>query len=123
LEELRDHLTSLRSVPIVVIHGTPGVGKTVLAVHLAHQLKPAFPGGQLYANLRGADVESALDPGVIVGQFLLALGVKKEDIPTQMPLPSIIGPYWIAARSLSCWTMPLAQRRWSRCFLVMAAAW
>ena len=40
-------------VVVSAIGGTAGVGKTALAVHAAHQLLEQFPGGHLYADLRG----------------------------------------------------------------------
>jgi hypothetical protein len=42
---------------IVAIDGSPGVGKSALAVHLAHQLCEHFPDAQLFANLRGDEGE------------------------------------------------------------------
>ena len=70
-------------VVVVTISGTAGVGKTVLAVHAAHRLLPQFPGGQLYADLRGfaAAGQVALDPGEVLGVFLRRLGVSAEEIP------------------------------------------
>jgi hypothetical protein len=61
-----------QAVVIAVIAGKPGVGKSALAIHLAHQLVPAFPDGQLYVNLRGAG-RQRLAPAVVLGQFLHAL--------------------------------------------------
>ena len=45
---------------VIVIEGTAGVGKTTLALHLAHALSDRFPDGQLYVNMRGFD--HAVDP-------------------------------------------------------------
>src|SRR5262249_20931793 len=60
--------------------GTAGVGKTTLAVHVAHQLRPKFPDGQLYVNLRGAEAQ-ALAPAEVLGRFLRALGVDGRCLP------------------------------------------
>ena len=38
---------------IVVIDGMAGVGKTALAVHLAHKMTPWFPDGQVFLRLYG----------------------------------------------------------------------
>ena len=42
------------AAPVLGVHGPPGVGKTALAVHIGHQVRRAFPDGQLFADLRGA---------------------------------------------------------------------
>jgi hypothetical protein len=44
-----------RAVAVTSVVGKPGVGKSALAIHLAHQLADQFPDGRLYVNLRGAD--------------------------------------------------------------------
>jgi tetratricopeptide (TPR) repeat protein len=64
----------------VVLSGSPGVGKTALAVHIAHTLAPDYPDGQLYARLRGADARS-LSADAVIADFLRALGVAGSAIP------------------------------------------
>ncbi|MGI5216169.1 BTAD domain-containing putative transcriptional regulator [Plantactinospora sp. CA-290183] len=61
-------------VPIVVLVGQPGVGKTALAVRLGHRMRTDFPDGQLFADLGGARPVPA-DPAEIVAAMLRALGV------------------------------------------------
>jgi DNA-binding SARP family transcriptional activator len=73
--------------PVVVsIGGTAGVGKTALAVHWAHRIKPQFPDGQLYVDLRGFDPAGpAMDPAEAVRGFIEALGVPGHSIPESAP--------------------------------------
>jgi len=40
-------------VPVTIVDGMPGAGKTALVVHAAHRLCPAFPDGQLFVSLAG----------------------------------------------------------------------
>ncbi|MFG1917354.1 BTAD domain-containing putative transcriptional regulator [Micromonospora sp. NPDC048898] len=71
---------------IAALSGTPGVGKTTLAVHWAHQVADRFPDGQLYVNLRGFDAGGAvLDPADAIRGFLDALGVPVERVPAGLP--------------------------------------
>lgn len=81
LDAIREHLTEgPEPVPISVVTGTAGVGKTTLAVHAAHQLSDQFPDGQLYVNLRGVGAQP-LDPAGVLARFLRALGVDGSAIP------------------------------------------
>jgi DNA-binding SARP family transcriptional activator len=68
-------LGSAGGVPIAVIDGMPGVGKTALAVHVAHRLAPSFPDAQLQVELGEAA------PGEILDRLLRAIGVADEAIP------------------------------------------
>ncbi|KAB2344499.1 AfsR/SARP family transcriptional regulator [Actinomadura rudentiformis] len=65
---------------ISVINGMPGVGKTALAVHAAHRIRPAFGGGLLYADLKGSS-NAARDPAEVIHSFLRALGFPRDQIP------------------------------------------
>ncbi|MFJ1962248.1 AfsR/SARP family transcriptional regulator [Streptomyces massasporeus] len=65
-----------------VISGMPGVGKTGLALHIAEQLRPAFPDGQLYLNLHGATPGMApLAPADALATLLRGLGVDTRRDP------------------------------------------
>ena len=63
------------AVPIAVLAGTAGVGKTALAVRWARRAAAAFPDGQLYVNLRGYDPGAPVAPGDALAGFLRALGM------------------------------------------------
>jgi DNA-binding SARP family transcriptional activator/tetratricopeptide (TPR) repeat protein len=64
---------------IAAISGMGGVGKTVLALHVAHLLAARFPDGQLYAQLGSGS--SPRDPGQVLGGFLTALGIAGHAVP------------------------------------------
>jgi len=67
------------SVPIVVISGAAGSGKSNLALRWAHAVSEHFPDGQLYLNLRHTD-GAALRPEEAVRALLEALG---EEVPPE----------------------------------------
>ncbi|MFJ9482606.1 AfsR/SARP family transcriptional regulator [Streptomyces mirabilis] len=70
------------TVTISAIDGMAGVGKTTLAVHLAHGIAHHFPDGQLYINLRGFNQGgSAVGSSEALRTFLLALGVSHQSVP------------------------------------------
>ncbi|MFD9940660.1 BTAD domain-containing putative transcriptional regulator [Nonomuraea sp. NPDC059023] len=58
---------------VVAISGLGGVGKTALAVHVAHRVRERYPDGQLHVDLRGAGADPA-DPALVLERFLDALG-------------------------------------------------
>lgn len=65
---------------ITAVVGKGGIGKSALAVHAAHQLRSHFPGGQLYANLRGVEGQ-AIDAADVLRRFLSALGIECDRVP------------------------------------------
>jgi DNA-binding SARP family transcriptional activator len=69
-----------RSTVVAAIVGPAGIGKTALAVHVAHQLRSQFPDGQLYVNLRGAEARP-LDSYDVLLRFLTAMGVDGGMVP------------------------------------------
>ncbi|MEV4847336.1 BTAD domain-containing putative transcriptional regulator [Micromonospora matsumotoense] len=68
-----------RAVPIVILAGRPWLGKTTLAVHVAHALDKEYPDGQLFARLGGT--ARPADTGGVLARFLGALGVPGRAVP------------------------------------------
>nr|WP_282549074.1 BTAD domain-containing putative transcriptional regulator [Streptomyces rochei] len=62
--------------PIAYITGSPGIGKTSLAVNWAHRTAHRFPDGQLFADLREGDTLGVLH------RFLRQLGAE-DPLPTE----------------------------------------
>ncbi|MFG2649426.1 BTAD domain-containing putative transcriptional regulator [Streptomyces sp. NPDC048436] len=67
--------------PVCLVTGPAGVGKTALVVHWAHRSRAAFPGGLLYADLRGFSDTGEPTHLEVLREFLLALGVAPRRIP------------------------------------------
>jgi tetratricopeptide (TPR) repeat protein/transcriptional regulator with XRE-family HTH domain len=75
-----DVLEEAHAVVISAVAGKPGIGKTTLAIHVAHRLRRQFPDGQLYVNLQGAQAHP-LEPGEVLARFLRVLGMDGSSIP------------------------------------------
>ncbi|WP_322974654.1 tetratricopeptide repeat protein [Actinacidiphila epipremni] len=74
------------AIPLIVVNGPAGVGKTTFAARWLGGRAADFPGGQLYADLRGHTAEGAAAPGEVLGRFLRALGAGSvpADLAEQM---------------------------------------
>ncbi len=80
--ELADQLAQAEGsiMAVSAVAGIGGVGKTTLAIHVAHAAAHHFPDGQLYVDLQGAGSTPA-DPEAVLGAFLRALGAPDAFIP------------------------------------------
>lgn len=84
---------------LVAIDGMPGVGKTALAVHTAHQLTDAYPDAQLFVDMRAWTVDDRpLDSATALGVLLSGLGVTPGAIPAGLEERSAIWRRMLADR-------------------------
>ncbi len=85
VSELGEVLASAEGQVMAVsaVAGIGGVGKTTLAVHVAHAARVHFPDGQLYFDLQGTASTGprVAEPQAVLGAFLRALGTADADIP------------------------------------------
>jgi DNA-binding SARP family transcriptional activator len=85
---------------IVAIDGMAGIGKTTLAVRLAHQLAQHYPQGHLFIDLYGhTPGQRPLDPDAALEKLLLDVGLG----PAQVPLDS--------RQRAARWRAEVAERR------------
>jgi DNA-binding SARP family transcriptional activator len=68
------------AVPVALVAGAGGLGKTTLAIHAAHQMRSEYPDGQLYVDLLGAS-SRPLSPAEVLARFLRDLGFQGAQIP------------------------------------------
>ncbi|MER5963557.1 tetratricopeptide repeat protein [Streptomyces sp. NPDC002057] len=74
-----------RARPVVVaVSGTPGAGKTTLALHTARRVADGFPDGQLLVDLRGTH-ESPPTPAELIVTVLKALGTPDRELSKAGP--------------------------------------
>ncbi|MFD0478175.1 BTAD domain-containing putative transcriptional regulator [Nonomuraea thailandensis] len=99
--------------PFVVICGAPGVGKSTLAVRVAHAVRERFPDGQLYVNLRGGTPNvSRLSSHEIFSRLLRGIGTQDDAVPRTRTRPRPCGG--AGSRAGGCWcswtTPPISPR-------------
>ena len=69
------------AVPVAVVVGPAGVGKTALAVRFAHRVAARFGDGQLYLDLRGFAPGPPVRTIDALARLLRALGVEPDRVP------------------------------------------
>ena len=84
---------------VVIISGMGGVGKTSLALRLAHVAMREYVDGCLYLDLRGTD-ESPPDVHQVMGAALRALGVSEAAIPEDRDRRTAVYGSTLAQRQL-----------------------
>ncbi|MEU5541680.1 BTAD domain-containing putative transcriptional regulator [Streptomyces sioyaensis] len=82
---------------VSALTGIGGVGKTTLAVHVAHAAREHFPDGQLYVDLQGAG-QTPSEPEAVLGAFLRSLGTPDSSIPDGMEERSALYRSTLAGR-------------------------
>ena len=76
---------AIESGPVVLaIDGMAGMGKTALAVRVAHRVAARYPDAQLFLDLHGHSDRAPVDPLTAVGMLLRQLGVLPERIPAEL---------------------------------------
>jgi DNA-binding SARP family transcriptional activator/tetratricopeptide (TPR) repeat protein len=79
--EVREDLRTRSGIAVYGLDGMAGVGKTALAVHVAHRLTSQFPDGVLQVNLRAHDPRRpALDVPAALTTLLDAVGTDAGQI-------------------------------------------
>ncbi|MFF9488229.1 BTAD domain-containing putative transcriptional regulator [Streptomyces sp. NPDC014676] len=69
---------------VLAVDGIAGVGKTALAVHVAHRIAARFPDGRLFADLGGfSPAGGPADAGEVLAGFLAALGIDAARVPAR----------------------------------------
>ncbi|AKH85935.1 AfsR family transcriptional regulator [Streptomyces sp. CNQ-509] len=87
-----------RALPLTVIEGMPGVGKTSLAVHVAYGLGHAYPDGQLFLDLRGFSGQQPYGPAEALAVLLQTCGAPK--LPDTLDERASAWREWTARRRL-----------------------
>ncbi|MEV6491163.1 BTAD domain-containing putative transcriptional regulator [Actinoplanes sp. NPDC051633] len=77
-----DRLPDMNAVVITSIGGMAGIGKTSLAVHIAHRMAGRYPDGQLFIDLHGyTQGLQPIEPADALGHLLRSLDVGEERVP------------------------------------------
>ncbi|MEW2143278.1 tetratricopeptide repeat protein [Micromonospora vinacea] len=75
-----DAVEGSRAVLVSAVSGTPGIGKTGLALHWAHSVRERFPDGDLYVDLRGHAHGAPVSRDEALDGFLQAFELPTEGV-------------------------------------------
>lgn len=87
LRAIREGATVAAGAPgggavVITINGMPGIGKTALATHAAHQLADLYQDRRLYVDLRAhCSGQQATPPETVLAGLLVADGVPPASLP------------------------------------------
>jgi DNA-binding SARP family transcriptional activator len=117
LAAVRSWLTADRPAPLVLVSGPPGVGKTALAVHVAHAIRERFPALRL-VSMRVADGAGGEFPSAELCRDLVAADpagtlLVFDDVVSAAQLRPVLaaGPGWAAIVTARSSLAGLAARR------------
>lgn len=85
---------------VLLVTGSAGVGKTALTVRWTHQLRPRFPDGQLFVDLRGYSGVPPMTPLAALAYLLPALGVDADEVPFELDAASALFRNLLADRRI-----------------------
>lgn len=88
-----------RYLPIASLNGKGGVGKTTLALHVAHAVAHRYPDGQLFMQVHGANGQLA-NPMDLMASVLRSLGHPPMALPPELAERTAIYRSWLAGRKV-----------------------
>lgn len=101
-EEQTEHIRALIEqginssyVSVVVLAGRGGAGKTALALRIAHEVRDAFPDGQIFVQLHGDRNKS---PAAVLGGLLRSFGIAPDVLPRDIESLTAMYRSWLAER-------------------------
>jgi DNA-binding SARP family transcriptional activator/tetratricopeptide (TPR) repeat protein len=85
-------------VPVAILTGQGGVGKTTLALYAAHLVAASYPDGQLFAQLHhDGRVRAA---GDVLDGFLRSFGLPPSAVPESVEDKAVLYRSWLAERRM-----------------------